>query len=157
MNAMIAPDGKPATFNGQAWISQDGKYWWNGAAWQRIGGRRGPNFFVIGMGLVIVAAVSLVITGVIRPAPPPPVVMGVTNPKIDSSSQIELDYATPTTCKQLTFEIVFYDKTGRSLDTYVSDAKFNVTPNVTHHYIFTTFDTILAAAVKLVATPTCTR
>ena len=157
MNVMVAPDGKPAQFNGQAWISQDGKYSWNGAAWQRIGKRRGPNLFVIGMGVLIVGAVGLVVTGVIRPAPPPPtpkVVMGVTNAKIDSSTRIEFDYARSSNCVQLRFEITFYDKAGHAQDLYIGDAQF-VSPGVTHHYVFHTDHAIPPTSVRFAVTPTC--
>src|SRR6266508_5899068 len=150
MNVMVAPDGKPAQFNGQAWISQDGKYWWNGAAWQRTGQRRGPNLFVVGMGVLIMGAVGLVVTGVIRPAPPPPspkVVMGVTNTKIDSSTQIEFDYARSSNCDQVSFEITFYDKAGRALDRYRGVTQF-VSAGVTHHYVFHTEHAIPATSVR---------
>ena len=157
MNVMVAPDGKPAQFNGQAWMSQDGKYWWNGAAWQRIGRRRGPNLFVIGMGVLIAAVVVLVVTGVIRPAPPPPtpkVVMGVTNPKIDSSTQIEFDYARSASCSQLRFEITFYDKAGHALDRYLGTVNF-VSARSTHHYVFHTDHAIATGSVRFAVTPTC--
>ncbi len=154
---MVAPDGKPAQFNGQAWISQDGKYWWNGAAWQRIGKRRGPNLFVIGMGVLIAGVVGLVVTGVIRPASPPPppkVVMGVTNPKIDSPTQIEFDYARPSNCNQVGFDITFYDKAGRALDRYVGGTQF-LSAGKTHHYVFHTDHAIPAGSVRFTVNPTC--
>ena len=158
MNEMVAPDGAPARFDGQAWVSQDGKYWWNGAAWQRIGARRGPNLFVIGVGLLIVAAVALVVTGVIRPAPqptPPPVVMGVTNAKIDSSTQIEFDYARPSLCGALSFDIDFFDKSGGNVGQYTTSSVTNVRAGETRHYRFSTNQPIPATAVRFVATAKC--
>jgi hypothetical protein len=157
MNVMVAPDGKPAQFDGQAWVSQDRKYWWNGAAWQRIGRRRGPNLFVIVIGVLILGAVGLVVTGVIRPTTPPPpprVVIGVTNMKIDSPTQVEFDYARSSNCFQLRFDITFYDKAGRALDRYLGDVQF-VSAGVTHHYVFHTDHTIATGSVRFVATPTC--
>lgn len=164
MNAMFGPDGHPATFNGEAWVSSDGKYWWNGAAWQPLGRRRGPNLFVVGMALLIAAAVGLVVTGVIRPgagAPSPtPVVMGVTNPKIDSSTQIEFDYARTNNCTELDFQIVFYDRAGRSVAQVQTSFINDVTGGVTHHYVFKAAQglpqgTIPSSAVRFVATPSC--
>ena len=157
MNVMVAPDGKPAQFDGQAWVSQDGKYLWNGAAWQRLGKRGGPKLFVIGVGVLIAGAVVLVVTGVIRPAPPPPppkVVMGVTNAKIDSSTQIEFDYAQKTNCREMQFNITFYDKAGHALDRYLGSAEF-VSPGVTHHYVFHTLQAIPASSVRFAVAPKC--
>ena len=157
MDAMVAPDGRPATFDGSAWVSQDGKYWWNGAAWQPIRRKQGPNLFVIGVGLVIIVAVALVVTGVIRPGTtkPAPPTMGVSNSKIDSSSRIEFDYARPNDCKRLNFQIVFYDKAGHSLGTYESDFKSNVTGGESHHYVFYTTDAIPPSAVRFTAADVC--
>ena len=157
MDAMVAPDGRPATFDGSAWVSQDGKYWWNGAASQPIRRKQGPNLFVIGVGLVIIVAVALVVTGVIRPGTtkPAPPTMGVSNSKIDSSSRIEFDYARPSDCKRLNFQIVFYDKAGHSLGTYESDFKSNVIGGESHHYVFYTIDAIPASAVRFTAADVC--
>lgn len=164
MNAMLGPDGHPATFNGAAWVSRDGKYWWNGAAWQPLARRRGPNLFVVGMALLILAAVGLVVTGVIRPgagAPrSAPLVMGVSNPKIDSSTQIEFDYARAGNCTELEFQIVFYDKAGRSVAQIQTSSINDVTGGVMHHYVFKAVPglpqgTIPPTAVRFVATPSC--
>lgn len=156
---MVGPDGQPPTFDGASWISRDGRYWWNGAAWQPIGRRAGPNFFVIGMALVILASGALVITGIIRPdktnSPAAPVVMGVTNAKIDSSTKIEFDYAMPTTCSAVQFQVVFYDSAGHAVGNYVTQMENNVTGGVTHHFVFTTNDTIPSSAVRFVATANC--
>ena len=94
-------------------------------------------------------------TRVIPPVTTPPVVMGVTNAKIISSTQIEFDYARPTRCGELNFQIVFYDKPGRSVGDYVSEYVNGVSPSVEHHYVFRTKDTIPSSAVRFVATPAC--
>ena len=157
MNAMVAPDGKPAQFNGQTWVSEDGKFWWNGAAWQPVSRKRRPNFFVIGMGAVILIAVGLALTGVIKPGQPPQapkVVLGVSNMKIDSPTQIEFDYARSTRCDQVTFNISFYDKAGRVLDKYIGAANF-VSAGVMRHYVFTTDHAIPASAVRFTVNATC--
>jgi hypothetical protein len=157
MNVMTGPDGKPATFNGQTWVSEDGKFWWSGAAWQTIGRRRGPNLFVIGIGALIVVAIGLVLTGVIKPAPAPAqpkVVLGVTNMKIDSPTKIEFDYARSTNCSQVRFDITFYDKAGHALDKYIGASNF-VSAGISHHYVFHTDHTIPAAAVRFAVNASC--
>ena len=89
MSAMVGPDGKPPTFDGAAWVSQDGRYFWNGAAWQPIK-RRGFQL-PIALPLIIVA----VLVGawfVLQHLPQPsPIKYGVTNARIDSSTEFEFD------------------------------------------------------------------
>ena len=157
MDAMVGPDGRPSTFDGAAWISQDGKYWWNGAAWQPVK-RRGAFQPPIALAVIIVAVLVgawFLFTRVIPPDTKPPVVMGVTNAKIVSSTQIEFDYARSTRCGELNFQIVFYDKSGRSVGDYVSEYVNGASPGVEHHYVFKTKDTIPSSAVRFVATPAC--
>lgn len=157
MDVMVGPDGRPATFDGAAWVSQDGRYWWNGAAWQPTARKGGTNLFVLGVGLAVLAAVALAVFGVIKPGSPPaaPVVMGVTHARIDSPTQIEFDYARSSTCAQLDFEVVFYDQAGRAVGDYTSSFVNDVTGGVEHHYVFQTRDTIPSTAVRFTATPTC--
>jgi hypothetical protein len=151
------PDGRPAVFNGAAWISQDGRYWWNGAAWQPVKGRGGfqPPIAIIGVFLVLIAGAWFVVTRVLPPPGATAVVLGVSNAKIDSSTQIELDYARADSCPDLTFTFVFHDKSGKELATYISDDHRNVSANTRHHYVFYTNDSIPAGAVRFDALPTC--
>jgi hypothetical protein len=158
MDALVGPDGQPSRFDGAAYVSSDGRYWWNGAAWQPIRSRRSPNFFVMGLGLVIIAAVGLVLFGVIKPgawAPrPQPVVLGVTNAKIDTPTQVEFDYARATACHYLTFKGVFYDKTGKQVDLYVGSGQ-SVPANKTVHFTVNVSPPLPATAVRFDAIPTC--
>src|SRR5205807_2283637 len=52
MSAVFGPDGRPAQFDGTAWVSADGTEFWDGAAWQPI---RRPK--ARPSGLVIVLAI----------------------------------------------------------------------------------------------------
>ena len=52
MSAVFGPDGRPAQFDGTAWVSADGTHFWNGAAWQPIGRPKARR-----SGLVIVLAI----------------------------------------------------------------------------------------------------
>src|SRR5258708_6500357 len=115
MDAMLGPDGRPSRLDGAAWISADGRFWWNGAAWQPIKrpGLRLP-IAIPAIILVVAFAAWFVVTKVLAPPGSSVVVMGVSNAKIDGSSRIELDYARADTCPDLTFEIVFYDQAGHN-------------------------------------------
>ena len=118
-NAILGPDGRPASFDGAVWVSQDGRYWWNGAVWQRVVRRRRfrINGFVVFMGLVCLGILAFIGHGVydaVTSGPPP----GVTNARIDNLYQIEFDYARATTCHSVTFTYVFYDSNGKKLSTY---------------------------------------
>ena len=154
---MITPDGKPATFNGQAWVSEDGRYRWNGAAWQPVARRRGPNLFVAGTAALIGLAVVLVVTGVIRPTPSAKttslqVTIGVTNAKIDSRSRVEFDYASKTHCTQVVFQIVFYDAAGHDVGEYIG-SEGELRPGVEHHFVFDTNTPIPATATHFSVAP----
>ena len=154
---MVGPDGNPSTFDGAAWVSQDGRYWWNGAAWQpvKVRGSFQPPIALAAVIIAVLAGAWFLFTRVIPPSTPSPVVMGVTNGKIDSSMQIEFDYARSTACGELNFQIVFYDKASRSVGDYVSEYVNGVSAGVEHHYVFRTRDTIPSSATRFVATPAC--
>jgi len=156
MDAMLGPDGRPSRFDGAAWISSDGRYWWNGAAWQPI---RRPRlhfpFALLGIILVLLVGAWFVVTRVLPPARSTAVVLGVSNARIDNSSQVELDYVRADTCADLTFELVFYDKAGHPLGTYVTDHHYGVTGGAEHHYVFFTVDSIPAGAVRFDAVANC--
>jgi len=157
MDAMIGPDGQPPVFDGAAWVSQDGRYWWNGGAWQPIKRQRRfqPPFALVGIFLILGAGAWFFVTKVLPSTPANIAVMGVTHAKIDSSTQVELDYARSTDCKDLTFEFVFYDKANRDVGDYVSDDHRYVSAGDTHHYVFYTFEAIPASAVRFDAIANC--
>jgi hypothetical protein len=116
---VVGPDGQPAVFDGAAWVSQDRRYWWNGANWQPIKkpGFR-PSGLVIILGLFVVGAVAFIVYGnLTRPFEGE----GVTNAKIDSTTQIEFDYHASRSCNNLTFDYKFFDSGGHQVDS-LSDA-----------------------------------
>jgi hypothetical protein len=115
----VGPDGRPAVFDGAAWVSQDRRYWWNGAEWLRI---KKPPFrpsgLVIILGLFVVGTVVfLIYSNLTRPFYGD----GVSNAQIDSSTQIEFDYHASRSCGNLTFSYKFFDSGGHQVDT-LSDA-----------------------------------
>jgi len=138
VSASIGPDGQPSVFNGAAWVSADGRYFWNGAAWQPTSRRRAfrPNFFVLGMGVVIAAIVVFGIQRVqFNSSHPDMVPLGITNAKIDSPTQIEFDYARGTACASVSFTFQFFDKAGTKVgDDLVSEDGADVPANKTIHF-----------------------
>jgi hypothetical protein len=80
----------------------------------------------------------------------------VSNSKIDSQTQLELDYARTDPCPDLIFDFVFYDKSGHPVGgIYESDHHYNVSGGTRHHYVFYTLENIPAAAVRFDASPIC--
>lgn len=157
MDAMLGPDGQPSRFDGAAWVSADGRYWWNGAAWQPIRRSRGLRLPIALPAIILVLAIGawFVVTKVL-PAPGGTVVqLGVSNPRIDDPGKVELDYARADTCADLTFELVFHDKSGQPVADYVSDSYHHVTGGVEHHYVLYTYQSIPATAVRFDAVATC--
>jgi hypothetical protein len=156
MSAMYGPDGKAPTFNGSAWISQDGRYWWNGAAWQPLKARRRfqPP---IALTLIIVSVLAVAWYVVQRIPQPPPPAVGVTNGTIDSSTQFEFDYRRTTTCNDLIFDYLFFDTSGHQVGKYQDQQHNKVLADKTYHFrIYAEFGaTIDSHAVRFTATPTC--
>jgi len=153
MSDMIGPDGRPPVFDGAAWVSQDRRYWWNGAAWLRIKRRgfRPP----IAMTLIVVAFLGGVWYLLHDVFPTPPTPYGVTNMKIDSSTLFEFDYRSRTSCKDLTFEYVFLDQQGQPVDRFADEKHNAVLADVTNHFTIYSFASVDSNAVRFVATPTC--
>ena len=153
MAAMIGPDGKPPTFNGAAWLSKDGRYWWNGTTWQPMK-RRGfqPPIAMTLIVLVVVAGVWYLMTHVPKSAPEP---YGVTNARIDSSTEIEFDYRRSTTCNDLTFNYTFFDHSGHQVDIFAGEEHHKVPPDTTEHYDVIGYTSIDSHAVRFDAVPTC--
>jgi hypothetical protein len=155
LSEMIDPAGNRPRFDGAAWISQDGKFWWNGTAWQPVVRKRQPNYALIGFAIVIVAVIAFVIH-----AYPRPVVdttqYGVTNAQIDSSTQIEFDYRAQDSCNTLTFIYTFYDAQGIKVDEFQDQQSSQVAAGKSYHFTITASgQPIDASATRFTATPTC--
>ena len=148
MDSQVAgPDGRPAVFDGAAWISQDRRHWWNGAAWQPIK-RPGfrPSGLVIVLGLLIVGiAVFIVYSNLTRPFEGD----DVTNAKIDSPSQIEFDYRASQSCSNLTFNYKFFDGSGHQVDT-LSDANGHaVSGGADYHFTITGTQGVVGGTITI--------
>lgn len=159
MSAMVGPDGQPSRFDGAAWISADGHFWWNGAAWQptRRAGFR-PNYFVLGIAVLIVAAGIFAVQRIqYNTAHPEVVPLGISNSKIDSATQIEFDYARSTTCANVSFTFQFFDRNGNRVgDDLVSESSAYVPANKTIHFTEQiTNGQIPPSAVRFTGVATC--
>jgi len=156
LSEMIGPDGQPPTFTGAAWVSKDGKYWWNGVAWQAIVTKRGPNFALIGIAIVIIAVIAYVVI-----AYPRPIVdttpYGATNLRIDSPNQIEFDYRAQDSCNSLTFVYTFYNGQGIKVGEFQDEQPSHVTAGHSYHFTISTNsgDQIDPSATRFTATPSC--
>jgi hypothetical protein len=129
---IAGPDGRPAVFDGAAWVSQDRRYWWNGAAWQPIKkpGFR-PSGLVIVLGLFVAGAAAVILySALTRPFEGE----GVSNAKIDSSTQIEFDYHASTSCSKLTFDYKFFDSGGHQVDSLSDSNAHAVNGNTDYHF-----------------------
>jgi hypothetical protein len=107
---VIGPDGRPAVFDGAAWVTQDRRYWWNGAAWLPI---KKPGFRPSGLVLILgVFVIGVVFYFVYSNLTRSFEGEGVTNAQIDSRTQIEFDYHASSSCSNLTFSYKFFDGSG---------------------------------------------
>jgi hypothetical protein len=154
MSEMIAPDGRAPIFDGASWVSQDGRYWWNGAAWQLIKkpGFR-PPIAVAVIVLALLAGAWYVFPKIIPRVAPP--AYGVTNTTIDSSTHFEFDYRRSTACNDLTFGYLFFDNGGHQVDKLADEKHSQVLGNKTYHFHIYSFVAIDSRAVRFDAMPTC--
>ncbi|HET9410256.1 MAG TPA: hypothetical protein VFO75_00095 [Candidatus Dormibacteraeota bacterium] len=156
MSEMIGPDGQPPTFTGAAWVSKDGRYWWNGIAWQPIVAKRGPNWAMIGIAVAIVAVIAYVVIAYPRPIVDT-TAYGASNATIDSSTQIEFDYRAQDSCNNLTFVYTFYNAQGIKVGEFQDEQPSHVTAGHSYHFTITAAggDQIDPSATRFTATPTC--
>jgi hypothetical protein len=152
---MVDPNGQSPVFNGATWMSQDGRHFWNGVAWQPVKMKRPlPNFVLIGIAIVFIAGIAWVVHAIPRSVDTTP--YGVTNAKIDSSTQIEFDYRAQDSCNNLTFVYTFYNSSGIKVDAFQDEQPSQVTSGKTYHFtISASGQPIDATATRFTATPTC--
>jgi hypothetical protein len=154
----VGPDGKPPRFDGAAWVSEDGKYFWNSAAWQPIKQPRTRiSGLVVALAVLIVAGVAFILYSVFSPKPFEG--DGVSNAKIDSTTEIEFDYRRSTTCNNLTFEYRFYDRANNQVDIFHDVKGDTVAGGITQHFDIKTDPSqpIDSRATRFVADATCNK
>ena len=157
MGLMMGPDGQPATFTGSAWVSRDGRYWWNGSAWMpsktSVGWR--PSLGQIFMAVAVLIGAFVVWKVVIPDIFPPDVQYGVTNTKIDSSTQVEFDYIRATACNELSFRAVFYDANDNQVRVFDDSTINSVPSNQQVHFTLKITPALPSSAVRFDALPAC--
>jgi hypothetical protein len=132
MSAEVGPDGQPPRFDGAAWVAQDGRYWWNGAAWQPVA-KKGfrPSALLIVLAVFIFGAVGYIAFNLLHQTFAGE---GVSNAKIDSSTEIEFDYRRASTCNNLTFQYNFFDRGGKQVDVFHDTTGGKVDGGVLTHF-----------------------
>jgi hypothetical protein len=152
---MVDPSGRRPRFDGAAWVSQDGRFWWNGTAWQPIvAPRRRVPWGIIGL-----IVVSLAIAALIVHANPRPIIdtnhYGASNTTIDSPNQLEFDYLAQDACANLTFIYTFYDAQGIKVGEVTDSVSRQVAAGQSYHFVIDTSQEIDPSATRFTATPTC--
>lgn len=59
---VVGPDGQPAEFRGTAWVSRDGRYFWNGAVWQAVPQARfafASSKLIVGLGVALIGVAGV--------------------------------------------------------------------------------------------------
>lgn len=153
MSSLVGPDGRPPRLEGSTWMSANGRYRWNGVDWQPVAARMQVPYGWIMGGLVVVAAAFLVWNFVLPVLYPP--LMGVTNQKIDSPTQVEFDYARDTPCGELTFRAVFYDGADNEVQVFDDSTISSVPAYKTVHFTLTISPPLPSTAVRFDADPAC--
>jgi hypothetical protein len=153
MSSLVGPDGRPPRLEGSTWMSENGRYRWNGTDWLPVRRRMELPYGWIMGGLLLVVAAFLVWNFVIPMLYPPP--MGVTDPKIDSRTQVEFDYARDTPCNELTFRLVFYDSAGNQVQDFDDSTINSVPSDKTVHFTLMISPPLPSAAVRFDADPAC--
>jgi hypothetical protein len=158
MDFQVGPDGQPPRFDGAAWVSQDGRHFWNGAAWQPMKKPRARiSGLVIVLGILILAGSGFIVFAFFSPKPFEG--DGVSNARIDSSTEVEFDYRRSTTCSNLTFEYRFYDNGNQQVDVFHDIKGGVVSGGVPHHFDIHTdpLQPIDSRSTRFVATATCSK
>jgi hypothetical protein len=153
MSTLVGPDGRPPRLEGSSWVSDDGRYRWNGVDWLPQRRRAQIPYGLIIAGLAVLAAAFVAWNYVLPILYPPP--MGVTNPKIDSPTRVEFDYARDTSCEELTFRLVFYDGADNQVQVFDDSAISSVPSNKTVHFTLNISPALPSNAARFDADPAC--
>ena len=155
---LVDPNGRPPHFDGVAWVSEDGGYWWNGTAWQPLVRRRETPWGVVVGVVVIIVAAALVIYTQRSHLTIDTSAYGATNARIDGPGAIEFDYRAQDACNNLTFIYTFYNQQGIKVSEFEDQQPRSVAASQTYHFVITIggngqgFD---PSATRFTVTPNC--
>ena len=156
LSDIVDPSGRRATFDGAAWVSQDGKFWWNGTTWQPIAAqRRRIPWGVIGAVVVIMVIAAVVIHSVPRQLIDTNT-YGATNAKIDSPVMIEFDYMSQDSCSAMVFVYTFYNAEGIKVTEFQDPYARTVNAGQGYHFTVAASQPIDPSATRFTVTPNCT-
>ena len=153
--AVLGPDGRPANFDGAAWVSSDGRFWWNGSVWLPIRGRQRIRIsgFVVVMAVIVLGVVGWL--GYQYTHQPLPVAQGVSNARIVSPTEIQFDYQRATSCADVTFEYYFFNSAGVRVRDFAGSGHHSVVGMETYH-VTVTLDSPLDPSIQsFTAIDTC--
>ncbi len=148
------PNGRPPHFDGAAWVSEDGNYWWNGTNWQAIVRRQQVPWGIVA-GVVAIIAVSAFVIHAFPRQLIDTSTYGATNAQIDSSGLIEFDYRAQDNCNNLTFIYTFYNQNGFKVSEFQDQQSRQVTAGQTYHFTITMASGQDPSATRFTVTPTC--
>ena len=150
------PNGRPPHFDGAAWVSEDGTYWWNGMSWQAIVRRRQVPWGIVGAVVAIVAVAVIVVIAFPRQLIDTST-YGATNAQIVSSGVIEFDYRAQDACNNLTFVYTFYNQQGIKVSEFEDQQSRQVNAGQTYHVSVAIGNgqQIDPSATRFTVTPTC--
>ncbi len=154
MSELIDPSGRRPRFDGAAWVSQDGAFWWNGTAWQPIVRRKRLPWGVIGFVVVILAIGAFVVHQFPRQIIDT-TQYGATNARIDSPYLVEFDFRAQDSCSNLAFVYTFYDVQGIKVGEVKDSQSRQVIAGQSYHLTIATSQPIDASATRFTATPIC--
>ena len=154
---MVDPNGRPPHFDGAAWVSEDGGFWWNGTAWQAIVRQRQVPWGIVGGIVAIIVVAAIVIFSFRGHLTIDTSTYGATNEQIDSSALIEFDYRDQNGCNNLTFIYTFYNQQGIKVSEFDDQLSRSVTAGQSYHFTISIangqgFD---PSATRFTVTPTC--
>ena len=154
LSEQIDPSGRRPTWDGAAWVSQDGKFWWNGTTWQPIVRKRQTPWGVIGFVVVVLAIIAIVVVVF-----PRKIIdtnhYGATNATIDGPNQIEFDYVSQDSCNNLTFVYTFYNPQGIKVSEFKDSLPRQVNAGQSYHFTIALNDAIDPSASRFTVTPNC--
>ena len=155
MAEQIDPSGHRPHFDGAAWVSQDGRFWWNGTGWQPIVAPKRPlPWALIGVVVVILVVLAFVVHAYNRPIIDT-TQYGASNTTIDGPTQIEFDYIAQDDCRNLTFVYTFYDAQGVKVAEFSDSSSRQVSARQSYHFVVATPQPLDPSATRFNATPNC--
>ena len=151
---LVDPSGQKPSFDGAAWVSQDGKFWWNGTTWQPIARPQRRPWGIIAIAIAIIAVAAFVIHAMPRQIIDTNT-YGATNTVIDGPTQIEFDFRSQDSCSDLTFIYSFHNPQGIKVGEVDDPTGRSVSGGQVYHFTIALSQPIDTSATSYTVTPNC--